>query len=348
MARADTSFTAPSHGPVHETGEAYRIHTGGVDTIATITTEERRALLDLARSFDEVPATQPQGLHITLGDDGSRPGDDYNEAPDTDRITLELLARHGWEQVYESGGTHYLRRPGKTGRTWSATYGHHPHIFCPFTTSTRFESEKGYKPFVVYAVLEHGGDFSAAAKALREQGYGDPSTFDSSIVDGSRRPDDVWQARPELDHIRRAAHSRGRSADAVLVATLARIAADTPHTVRLPAIVGAPCGLTIIAAISGPPGSGKSTAANIATELIPAQVLKPECDGVPPGSGEGFIELLFDWVTEPDPDTGKKTRVHRQTRHNAYMYVDEGEVLTKLAGRQSGATLLPLLRSAFT
>lgn len=161
-------------------------------------------------------------------------------------------------------------------------------------------------------------------------------------------PDNFWTARPVLAHIQQAAFSRGRSPDAVLVGALARIAADTPHTVRLPAIVGAPCGLTLITAVSGPPGTGKSTAAAIASELIPPKVLKPECDGVPPGSGEGFIELLFDWVTEPDPDTGKKLRVHRQTRNNAYMYVDEGEVLAKLAGRSSGSTLLPYLRTAFT
>lgn len=160
---------------------------------------------------------------------------------------------------------------------------------------------------------------------------------------------EVWDARLELAHIRQAAWSRGRSPDAVLAATLARLVADTRHTVRLPAIVGAPVGLTILAALAGPPGTGKSTAARIASELVPAQLLPPECDGVPPGSGEGFIELLFDNVREPDPENeGKLRNAHRQTRHNAYVYVDEGEVLAKLAGRQSGSTLLPNLRTAFT
>ncbi len=167
-------------------------------------------------------------------------------------------------------------------------------------------------------------------------------TFDDCAI-----PDEVWDARPELDHIRRAAFSRGRSADAVLVAVLVRLAADTPHTVRLPAIVGSLCGLTTIGALTGPPGAGKSSGANLAKELVPATVLHLSCDGVSPGSGEGLIELLFDNVKEPDPD-GKLITVHRQTKHNAFMFIDEGEVLAKLAGRQSGSTLLPNLRTAFT
>lgn len=167
-------------------------------------------------------------------------------------------------------------------------------------------------------------------------------------LDGCVIPADVWEARPELAHIRRAAHNRGRSADAVLAATLARVVADTPHTVRIPPIVGAPAGLTLIAAIAGPPGTGKSSGAGIAAELWPARLIDRACDGVPPGSGEGFIELLFEWVAEPDPATGKKIRVHRQTRHNAYMFVDEGDVLAKLAARQSGSTLLSHIRTAFT
>jgi hypothetical protein len=40
------------------------------------------------------------------------------------------------------------------------------------------EADTAYTPFAAYAVLEHGGDFAAAARILRGQGYGSqvPST----------------------------------------------------------------------------------------------------------------------------------------------------------------------------
>jgi hypothetical protein len=41
-----------------------------------------------------------------------------------------------------------------------------------WTTSTEFYPEKAYSPAAVYAMLNHGGDYSAAAKALIKDGYG--------------------------------------------------------------------------------------------------------------------------------------------------------------------------------
>jgi hypothetical protein len=42
-----------------------------------------------------------------------------------------------------------------------------------FSTSTNFEAGRGYGKFSAYAVLNHEGDFAAAARALAEEGYGD-------------------------------------------------------------------------------------------------------------------------------------------------------------------------------
>jgi hypothetical protein len=129
---------------------------------------------------------------------------------------------------------------------------------------------------------------------------------------------------------------------------LARVAADTPHDRKLPPIVGAAVGLSLNVGLCGPPGAGKSCTARIAVELVPARVLKPECDGVPPGSGEGLIELLFEQVEEEQPN-GKTRPVKRQTRHNAYVYLDEGELLASQTRRTSGSTsYLPTLRAIFT
>jgi hypothetical protein len=40
-------------------------------------------------------------------------------------------------------------------------------------SSTQFESERSYSKFAVFTIIEHQGNFTASAKALREQGYGE-------------------------------------------------------------------------------------------------------------------------------------------------------------------------------
>jgi hypothetical protein len=160
----------------------------------------------------------------------------------------------------------------------------------------------------------------------------------------TRLPDEFWNARPALAHIRRAAHSRNRSATAVLHVVLARLAAIIPHTIELPAIVGAPAPLNYFVVLVAVPGIGKSSANAIGAQLLPAD--EHVADQLPPGSGEGLAEVLFGMVTEEDDD-GKKIKVKRQVRYNAFVYVDEGQTLAELGGRK-GSTLLPTLRTIWT
>jgi len=159
-----------------------------------------------------------------------------------------------------------------------------------------------------------------------------------------RLPDEVWCARPELAHVRIAAWSRNRSPEALLGAVLARLAADTKHSIEIPPIVGAPCGLTMYAALIGPPGTGKSSTRHLATELVPALLLDPAADDKGIGSGEGMIEILFDLVPAEE---GKGKLIKLQTRFNAYLGLDEGEMLDRMGARPD-SILLGTLRSAWT
>jgi hypothetical protein len=52
---------APSHGPIHPSGQPYVLLQDGFETIATITPEERRSLFELARTFDQMPKPQADG-----------------------------------------------------------------------------------------------------------------------------------------------------------------------------------------------------------------------------------------------------------------------------------------------
>jgi hypothetical protein len=181
-----------------------------------------------------------------------------------------------------------------------------------------------------------------AESALREQDA--ITTTDASTLSLT----DFWEARPYLAHIREAAHSRQRSAEAVLGVVLARTSALVDHRLRLPAIVGAQSSLTVFSVITGASGLGKSTANAVAASLLPAP---EDFVDLPIGSGEGIAEAFYGTVdTEVvDEKTGKmkKIKVRQQVRHNAFFYVDEGQVMGQL-GRRGDSTLMPTLRSAFS
>jgi len=174
------SVISPSNGRVHPSGRPYELLSGGVDSIATITPAERDALWSIARMFDEIPIdVVPDPVPIGSGT-GKRPGDDFNERGDV----LPILTKAGWTVVRRRGEIVDLRRPGKDEGT-SATLNYKgSRLFYPFTSSTAFEPERGYSPWRVYALIEHDGDFAAAARALAEEGYGDRKPDPPKIVIG--------------------------------------------------------------------------------------------------------------------------------------------------------------------
>ena len=215
--------TAPSHGPVHPSGEPWQLLAGHPKALAEITAVERDALFTIARQLDRMPATpeipaqtrtEPSSIP-DLG--GVKPGDDYEQRTDW----ADILSPRGWQLIGQHGDTRYWKRPGKTGPGPSATTGHNSdrdRLFV-FTTSTEFEAERPYTKFGAYALLEHGGDHSAAAKELRRQGYGSTPTTQSGrpqlrIVNGFTQPltgpppTDGANAL-QADHQPRAAASNG-------------------------------------------------------------------------------------------------------------------------------------------
>ena len=137
----------------------------------------------------------------------------------------------------------------------------------------------------VHGASRYGGDFKAAAHALKPSSNGKlrgivhdvaglvASTVgaathavvtklrpDEGELEAVNLPDEFWNARRELAHIRQAAQSRRRSPDAVLHVVLSRVAGFTSHTLKLPPLVGSRANLCHFAAVCGPPGSGKSSA----------------------------------------------------------------------------------------
>lgn len=185
---------APSHGPVHETGLPWVLASGGPTSVPTITADERDALFAIARMLDQMPeapeaapgpapevdaataflfgtpTTSTSNIEGSKG--GLSPLDDFEQRTSW----ADILKPHGWQLLATVGHTSYWRRPGKTIGV-SATTGRDPQRdrLYVFTTSTEFDAEKPYTKPGAYALLEHGGDHSAAARELRRRGYGQPA-----------------------------------------------------------------------------------------------------------------------------------------------------------------------------
>ncbi len=150
---------APSCGKVHPTGGAYKLVSGGLKSVVTLSAGERERLWDLARTFDEIPVpvvTRPK----EHGDQASRPGDLY----EAEMAWEDILEPLGWKKLFQRGDVTYWTRPGKDIGV-SATTGYCKGLFI-FTTSTSFEPRHSYTKFGAYAHLMHGGDHAAAAKEL--------------------------------------------------------------------------------------------------------------------------------------------------------------------------------------
>jgi hypothetical protein len=166
----------PSHGRVHPTSNPYTRVTGSPATIPTISAEYYAALHSLLRAVDEMPvkdtpASAPRDMRAPLPGGLLRPGDDYENKADWG---ADILTPAGWTFVHQHGRTGLWCRPGKD-RGISATTGHaadRDRLYV-FSTSTEFEAETPYTKFGAYALLQHGGDFKAAARELARQGYGD-------------------------------------------------------------------------------------------------------------------------------------------------------------------------------
>lgn len=196
--RGEAGFTvvAPSAGSTHPTGAPWVTIRGNVRDIPTLSIDERDLLYAVAALLDEMPTDMGQAArsdgqpHIDLlGGSDVRPGDDFNA-----RATwAEILT--GWTCVGRLGPGYAWRRPGKDTPGISATTGQAKdgidRFYC-FSTATEFVAEKPYSKFAAYVLLEHNGDYSAAARALHKAGYGhreQPKTRVFTVIDGEKGDD---------------------------------------------------------------------------------------------------------------------------------------------------------------
>jgi hypothetical protein len=130
------------------------------DTLGLVEMDDLRAMAQYAPK--ETPRKTAAARVATQGVEAdARPGDVFNETGDLRAV----LIRHGWT-LSGGGDNEHWARPGKTSGT-SATFD--GTTFYVFSSSAHpFEANEGYTPFAAMALLEHGGDMSAAARSLAD------------------------------------------------------------------------------------------------------------------------------------------------------------------------------------
>ena len=188
--------------------EGYEVVRGDLREVPVLTAAQRDTLLQATWDLNEYTPRPINGPSLpdtrTDAAGSTRPGDEFNERGDI----RPVLRDHGWTLV-RPGSNQYWRRPGKD-EGWSASYN--GSVFYCFTSNAPpFEMSRGYSRFAVYALLEHNGDYAAAASALSREGYGsalpNTGTVDLSRITESIGPEntetviDPGPAPDELLHI---------------------------------------------------------------------------------------------------------------------------------------------------
>lgn len=159
----------------------YKLIQGSFDKIPVLTSQERDDLIAAARSFNEFTRSDHVFQHETFSRDQDRPGDAYDNSTDGRDEVPVLLTRAGWKS---KDGRHWTRPGKETGisATWGkCTAGDIPLFYVFSSNAGEFEDQRSYKPFQIFALLAHRGDFDAAAKELRQRGFGKASETSKQV-----------------------------------------------------------------------------------------------------------------------------------------------------------------------
>ena len=157
----------------HSSNRKYEVIQGDSANPPVVTCDEREVMFRFARELNRwIPqpkddcSTRPTHDRDT---NGNRPGDVFNAEGDWH----DILEEHGWNAIYDRDGVTYWRRPDKDGPGCSATtnYAGIDLLYVFSTNAEPFESECSYSKFAAYTLLNHDGNYGAAAGQLLEDGY---------------------------------------------------------------------------------------------------------------------------------------------------------------------------------
>lgn len=183
-----------SPGGCHPSGGTYaHVRGPAIESAEPISADERLILLQAARLFNQKPeASEKQARFSDTPIGTSKPGDDFNE-----RATwAEILEPHGFERTGGAGDCEHWKRPGTSNQlSLTCNFDGSGYLYA-FSPNCGFEPNRGYSKFAAYAILNHAGDFGAAATALGAAGYGVRSEPAITVASEDELPATACAAKP--------------------------------------------------------------------------------------------------------------------------------------------------------
>lgn len=346
---------APSNGPTHESGKPWTLVAGSWETLAAVTMDEWYAVQRVLASFDEQPpAPPPPPL--------ARPafaGEGWINAALAQLPDLATaMVAVDWTYVRSDPLGQLWRRPGKsTGISARLNQSGRLHVFSTSTplpqsgpTYDSLDVVLAYRLGRVPTLDERTAELRQYKPLTLVEGQGQRQLQHTALPDGAgghhpatsslNRPDEYWQGYSFLDHVWRAALSRGCSPDTVWEAVKWGFAANVPFNFLLPD-QGT---FDYTAVMVGASGAGKSRSKSVGLELLGPRFMEAPGVGlpIPPGTGEGMSEFFI----------RRNTKGHQQSEdpyrnRGAGYYVDEGELILRLRER-AGSTLISSMKSAWS
>ncbi|MFH7319775.1 DUF3987 domain-containing protein [Desulfurivibrio sp. D14AmB] len=157
-------LTAPSPG--------YEVLAGSLTDCPTLTADEVAAIHRVARAFDLRPTVspEPETKNTPRQSTAPSPGDLFNQS----HTVADILSAHGWKPDRPTSGGMGWTRPGKGGGC-SGVLLETGNFYCWSSNASPLEPGKSYDPFGLFAAFNHNGEYSAAARELARQGYGEVS-----------------------------------------------------------------------------------------------------------------------------------------------------------------------------
>lgn len=334
---------APSHGGTHPSGEPYELKFGGFDTIEWTTPELFGRMLAALGKLDQTPPREAPGW--TSPPPSPRSNGEWFEEEKALLEPLEsILLRHGWAPTgtQDSYGRHWVR-PGKEPREGhSATISHAAERLWVHSTSTPLPTDTSLDKLDVHLILDLGVvgrptledrvDCMVAYHKSRRPATppgrrDDDDTGPAGTVPGPslNLPDEFWQARPYLAHIRQAAEASRVNPSALWCAVKVFYAASIHPSIQLPENGT----LDYIGVNVGSSGAGKSKAMGAALEIMPQPLPDRVQLAVPGGSGEGMVEHYLQRL-----DGAQVVALD-----GVGFYIDEGKWLADVNSRAGNVTV---------
>jgi hypothetical protein len=308
---------------------------------------------------------------------------DRSVVSETGTYIDEFSRSIGWDEILPPGWTPTGRVDNCGCPTWTAPgrHGNPKSATChdPGCGETRygfsdnppmhFWTDNPGEPFESYSAATGRTTISKLdALAWRDFGgsrgdameaYGlipDPLTLSVEQERSTNLPEEFWEFDPVLMHIRQAAHRSVNSADAVIGAVLAILAAHVDPAVTVDTGVKLPMPLNMFVGLVGSAGTGKSSAYSFARRLLKFEFdpFDGEIAGgevpreLPVGTGPGLADAYMDWVMDLDAKP-KPTKRREQVRHKLLLTSDEGAgLVAQILDNKSNDRMGPTLRLSWT